>query len=79
MHPASRLIASPFGAWVMTALLTLTIGSDVSAQSVSEAHANAAPKDPPGEWRMQARDFSTTRYSTLNQINLDTVKRLRLA
>jgi glucose dehydrogenase len=49
------------------------------AQSDSGASANFAPNDPPGEWRMQARDFASTRYSPLNQITVDNVKQLRVA
>ena len=41
--------------------------------------ADSSPNDPPGEWRMQAHDYANTRYSTLDQINLGNVKRLRVA
>ena len=50
-----------------------------SAQNTTTASANFAPNDPAGEWHMQARDFANTRYSTLDQINLGNVKRLRVA
>jgi hypothetical protein len=43
------------------------------------ASANTAPGDPSGEWHRQANDYATTRYSTLSQINLISVKRLRIA
>jgi glucose dehydrogenase len=81
MPGVSRLAADSLGVCVMTALLTLALmpESEVAAQNASGAQANAAPQDPAGEWRMQARDFANTRYSTLTQINLDTVKRLRVA
>jgi glucose dehydrogenase len=29
-----------------------------------------------GQWRMQARDFANAHFRTLDQINVDTVKRL---
>ena len=81
MPGVSRLAADSLGACVMAALLTLALmpESEVAAQNASGARANAAPQDPAGEWHMQARDFANTRYSPLDQINLDTVKRLRVA
>jgi len=81
MPAVSRLAADSLRVYVMTALLALALmpESEVAAQNASGAQANAAPQDPAGEWHMQARDFANTRYSTLNQINLDTVKRLRVA
>jgi alcohol dehydrogenase (cytochrome c) len=45
----------------------------------TSAAANFAPNDPPGEWRQQARDYANTRYSPLDEINLDNAKRLRIA
>jgi alcohol dehydrogenase (cytochrome c) len=81
MPAVSRLAADSLGVCVMTALLTLALmpESEVAAQNASGAQANAAPQDPAGEWHMQARDFANTRYSTLAQINLDTVKRLKVS
>jgi glucose dehydrogenase len=57
----------------------LTFVSATSAHDHPTASADFAPNDPVGERRMQARDFANTRYSTLNQINLDNVKHLRVA
>jgi alcohol dehydrogenase (cytochrome c) len=50
-----------------------------ASENDSSANANFAPNDPPGEWRSQARDFASTRYSPLTQITVDNVKRLRVA
>ena len=61
------------------AIAALGFVDATSAQNTTTANANYAPNDPAGEWRMQARDFANTRYSTLDQINLDNVKRLRVA
>jgi alcohol dehydrogenase (cytochrome c) len=47
--------------------------------SITGATLNAAPNDPPGEWRSQARDYANTRYSALDQINTGNVGRLRIA
>jgi PQQ-dependent dehydrogenase (methanol/ethanol family) len=77
MPPASRPSPSHL-IWYCTIAL-LTFASATSAQDHPTASADFAPNDPVGEWRMQARDFANTRYSTLNQITLDNVKRLRVA
>jgi alcohol dehydrogenase (cytochrome c) len=68
------------------AIGALCIGSSLFAQttltgpaSVTGATANFAPKDPPGEWRSAGRDYANTRYSTLDQINTQNVKQLRVA
>ncbi len=85
--PSASILASRVFPFVFATLLS-SIGvsyhsdvaaQDVAAQNVSGAHANPAPNDPAGDWHMQARDFANTRYSTLDQINVDTVKRLRVA
>jgi PQQ-dependent dehydrogenase (methanol/ethanol family) len=52
---------------------------DAGSGSLTGATLNAAPNDPPGEWRSQARDYANTRYSTLDQINTSNVSRLRVA
>jgi PQQ-dependent dehydrogenase (methanol/ethanol family) len=41
--------------------------------------ANLAPNDAPGEWRRQSRDYANTRFSPLDQINVDNVAKLREA
>jgi len=43
------------------------------------ATADFAPNDPPGEWRRQGRDFASTRFSPLAQVNAGNVDRLRMA
>ncbi len=79
MPPGSRLgqMLSPWVCYSAIALFGFV--NATSAQNAPGANANFAPNDPAGEWRSQARDFANTRYSTLNQINLDNVKRLRVA
>jgi lanthanide-dependent methanol dehydrogenase len=49
------------------------------AALAAEVSANFAPNDPPGEWHSQARDYANTRYSPLDEINLENVKQLRIA
>jgi alcohol dehydrogenase (cytochrome c) len=43
------------------------------------ATANFAPDDPPGDWRRQGRDYASTRFSPLDQINPANVARLKIA
>jgi PQQ-dependent dehydrogenase (methanol/ethanol family) len=38
----------------------------------------AEPGTGPGEWRMAAKDFANTRYSTLDQINTQSAKNLKV-
>ena len=80
MVAASRLVDLLSG-WLTVGLLATgpAIDCDAATPEVSGGNANFAPNDPPGEWRMQARDFASTRYSPLDQVNRDNVKRLRVA
>jgi PQQ-dependent dehydrogenase (methanol/ethanol family) len=41
--------------------------------------AGAGPAEEDGEWRMAAKDYASTRYSPLDQINAGNVKDLKLA
>jgi len=50
-----------------------------SISNLSGATINFAPNDPAGEWHSQARDFANSRYSPLDQINIDNVGKLRIA
>ena len=56
-----------------------TPGNAPMPQSITGASANFAPNDPPGEWRMQSRDYANTRYSPLDQITTDNVNHLQMA
>jgi alcohol dehydrogenase (cytochrome c) len=49
------------------------------ANSVTQATADFAPDDPPGEWHRASRDYANTRYSPLSQITTDNVDRLHVA
>src|SRR5688572_24497642 len=65
------------GVLITVALLTLT-----AAQGLAQQHpappASAAPADD-GQWTMPAKNFASTRYSDLAEINADTVKTLQVA
>lgn len=59
------------------ALLFLLAAGVRAASNGAHAPASAAPPDD-GQWSMAAKNYANTRYSTLNQINNDTVKNLRV-
>lgn len=50
----------------------------VPGLALANADVAKLAKDPKN-WVMQSGDFANTRYSTLNQINKDNVKNLRVA
>jgi len=52
--------------------------SNAAAQNPPKAPASAAPADD-GQWVMPAKNFASTRYSELTEINTDNVKDLRVA
>jgi alcohol dehydrogenase (cytochrome c) len=81
MGAASRLVNLDLPGLFRVAVLVSGLATIhiAVAQNDSGANADFAPNDPPGEWRMQARDFASTRYSPLNQITVDNVKQLRVA
>jgi alcohol dehydrogenase (cytochrome c) len=81
MRAAFRLVYSNWPGYLRVAvsLIGLATTHIAAAENDSSANANFAPNDPPGEWRSQARDFASTRYSPLDQITVDNVKRLRVA
>ncbi|MFA5969030.1 MAG: methanol/ethanol family PQQ-dependent dehydrogenase [Sphingomonas sp.] len=63
-------------------LVYISLASVLALQPLSSASANdgvvAAAKDP-NQWAMQLGNYSSTRYSELNQINAANVKNLRVA
>ena len=74
----------------LTACALLALGARAATQdskaqpegaeaSMTQARANFAPQDPPGEWRRPSRDFANTRFSPLQQIDRENVSRLRVA
>ena len=61
-------------------LLLLTIIAVLGQSSSSIAAQNAATQpDDDGQWVRPAKDFASTRYSTLNQITSENIKQLKLA
>jgi PQQ-dependent dehydrogenase (methanol/ethanol family) len=51
--------------------------STPTTQQATGASQNAPPDD--GQWSMPAKDFASWRFSSLNEINTDNVKNLKLA
>src|SRR4051812_21294263 len=47
--------------------------------SVGQLSVPANPQAEDGQWMMPAKDYSSTRYSGLDQINTENVKNLRVA
>jgi alcohol dehydrogenase (cytochrome c) len=70
-------MAYRFGITLACALATVL--APACAQSLTGATANLAPRDPPGQWTRQARDYANTRFSPLTQIDQKNVARLRMA
>jgi lanthanide-dependent methanol dehydrogenase len=68
---------------VATVLLAVFATACTSGNSeATKATANSAPspvKEEDKQWTMANKDYSATRYSTLNEINTDSVKNLRVA
>src|SRR5947199_544793 len=54
------------------------LSSNAAAQNLPKPPAAAAPADD-GQWIMPAKNFASTRYSELTEINTDNVKNLQVA
>src|ERR1044071_8797613 len=52
--------------------------SNVASSFVAQPYGGKLEKDD-GQWVRPAKDFASTRYSSLDQINRDSVKQLKLA
>src|SRR3954469_24795571 len=58
-------------------LLTIAVLGQLSLSIAAQPAAN--PPDDDGQWVRPAKDFASTRYSTLNQITSENIKQLKLA
>ncbi|MDB5698043.1 MAG: PQQ-dependent dehydrogenase, methanol/ethanol family, partial [Alphaproteobacteria bacterium] len=80
-HPAAHLW-SRFGLFLLAATIVLPSASSLHAQRQVPARAvplaSAAPRDD-GQWTMPAKNYASTRYSALGQINATNVSRLQVA
>ena len=80
LREAAILVLSFFAAYPCFSASTNTSTSQANAPEVSgKTTANFAPESPPGEWRSQAHDYANTRFSSLDQIKIDNVDKLRVA
>src|SRR4051794_3757786 len=74
--------------WILPLLLTASAATSVfptifpaataQQQAVPQPPAAAAPAED-GQWRMPAKNFASTRYSELDEINVANVKSLQVA
>src|SRR5258708_2261769 len=64
--------------FVLVCVLFLTITAAQSQPTLPQPPLAAAPADD-GQWRMPAKNFASTRYSELAEINTDNVKNLQVA
>jgi lanthanide-dependent methanol dehydrogenase len=69
-----RCAGKPIAARLLVVLLGLSSPRPAAAQPATQP---GAAED--GQWTMPAKDFASTRYSGLDQINTDNVKDLRVA
>ena len=79
MKRISMLLAATF----VLPLFTTSCATNSSDPSKTANSASAMPltaaKDEDKQWTMANKDYSSTRYSSLNTINTDTVKNLKVA
>ena len=82
--PRREVVGLAFaGAAALSAVVLITLpGAVVSQPAEAPQHLPAAPASaaPPddGQWTMPTKNYAATRYSSLDQINGDTVKNLRV-
>jgi PQQ-dependent dehydrogenase (methanol/ethanol family) len=61
----------------VTAALSLAVASVSPGRAAAQAHAMPAQLGTAGEWVTPAKDFASTRFSTLNQISTANVQNLK--
>ena len=71
----SRIVGSIL---LLAAAATLSFGAHAQAPAVPTPPAAAAPPDD-GQWTMPAKNYASTRFSTLDEINTTNVKTLQVA
>ena len=69
-----RFVCVVCAAWVI-----VSHAQGVAAQQSDGVSEVALRASPPAEWLTTGRDYAETRYSPLDQINVDTIERLGLA
>jgi PQQ-dependent dehydrogenase (methanol/ethanol family) len=69
--------AASFAACALWSLPNLALAQNNATPALPTAPAAAAPADD-GQWTMPTKNYAATRYSTLDQINGNTIKNLRV-
>src|SRR6202453_1785109 len=69
--------AASFAAFALLSLPGLALAQNKARPALPTAPAGAAPVDD-GQWTMPTKNYAATRYSTLDQINGNTIKNLRV-
>src|SRR4051812_26839051 len=79
MQPRRRS-CSGYAPLVFLSFIAASVASSVSAQqsSIPQPPQSAAPVDD-GQWLMPAKNYASTRYSELKEINSENVKQLQVA
>src|SRR5262252_5415242 len=73
-----RLSILFFAAMIVLPLLATACSNNAEPGKAANSPASA-PADTDKEWNMPTKNYSSTRYSTLNAINTDNVKTLKVA
>src|SRR5499427_9345114 len=73
-----RLSILFFAAMIVLPLLATACSNNAEPGKAANSPASA-PADTDKEWNMPTKNYSSTRYSTLNAVNTDTVKNLKVA
>ncbi len=68
-------------ALILAALLILQLSASIQAQTAPQPAAPSFATPPPGdgEWTIPQKNFASTRYSDLSEINTENVKNLQVA
>src|SRR3954447_12975699 len=64
---------------ILAAILFLPLASPLAAQHNGARPAAAATPAEDGQWTMPSKNYASTRYSGLNEVNRANVARLKLA
>src|SRR5881409_4037692 len=70
--------------WLFALFISTTAWAQTTTPSTAPARTQASAASQPAppddfQWVMATKDYANTRYSTLDQINIDNVKNLRCA
>jgi PQQ-dependent dehydrogenase (methanol/ethanol family) len=75
----TRARRATVAAWLSTLVTVFALGGTAVAQGVQGSEDLQAPSQDAGQWVMAAKNYDSTRFSELDQINTENVDRLQLA